>query len=144
MPAGAESGTYVNTTGGVTGTLGAFAVTGDPATDSLAVSSFAELLVVGTAVRRGHVTELRTRIDALRTANGLSAYPWTDPVLVAGTTPIKAKHLTDMRTALDQVAPIFGRSPQPWQTNPAAVIGLAVLVQDFLQLRTVLLTLEAL
>ena len=36
-----------------------------------------------TPVRAVHFTELRARVDALRTREGLAAYGWTDPVLTA-------------------------------------------------------------
>jgi hypothetical protein len=58
-------------------------------------------LLSGHIVKALHFTELRERIDALRSNHGLPAFGWTDPHLVAGMTP-RAQHLHDLRTALRQ------------------------------------------
>ena len=84
---------------------------GDPgglsATQSIAVTVQAaggvngftdDPLVPGvTPVRAIHFRELRTRIDALRSQAGLSAYAWTDPTLRAGATAVSSVHLTELR-----------------------------------------------
>ena len=57
-----------------------------------------------TAVKAIHFTELRTRIDALRSAAGLLRFPWTDPVLRAGVTRVRRVHLLELRV---------GRWPRP-------------------------------
>ena len=56
-----------------------------------------------TPVRAVHFTELRGRIDALRTAHGLGRFPWTDPSLAAGVTRVRGVHMSELRTALGQV-----------------------------------------
>ena len=53
-----------------------------------------------TPVRAIHFTELRARIDALRSAAGLTAFSWTDPTLTTGVTPVRLLHLLDLREAL--------------------------------------------
>ena len=63
-----------------------------------------------------HVNELRARIDAVRNARGLSAFPWTDQPVSAGVTSIKAVHLSEMRTALVQAYDAAGR-PRPSYTD---------------------------
>jgi hypothetical protein len=55
-----------------------------------------------TPVRAVHVTELRNAINTLRTANGLSAFTFTDPSLAAGDS-VKGVHITELRTALNAV-----------------------------------------
>lgn len=55
-----------------------------------------------TKVKAAHITELRSAINALRAANGLSAFSFTDPSLAGGAL-IKAVHITELRTALDAV-----------------------------------------
>jgi hypothetical protein len=55
-----------------------------------------------SAIRAVHITELRTRINALRMAHMLGTYSYADPSLAAGT-PIRAVHITDLREALRQV-----------------------------------------
>ena len=64
-----------------------------------------------TPVRAVHFTELRTRIDALRRREGLTAFAWTDRVLTAGVTPVKLVHLTELRSAL-AAAPTRRRGAQ--------------------------------
>src|SRR5262249_831421 len=62
----------------------------DSATATVSVA-FTDSLAVGVvSIRIVHIVELRIRIDAARVARGLNAYPWTDPLLVAGGTPAPA------------------------------------------------------
>ena len=57
-----------------------------------------------TAVRAVHFTELRTAINALRTAKySLPAFVWSTPGPAAGGT-VRALHLTELRTALTATA----------------------------------------
>ena len=70
-----------------------------------ATSTFTDpVLTTGlTFIKAIHILELRTRINALRTANGLAAASWTDPTLVPATVWIRPIHILEMRTALDDV-----------------------------------------
>ena len=43
------------------------------------------------------VNDLRTALDAARSALGLSPVTYTDPTLTPGSTIVKAVHLTDLR-----------------------------------------------
>ena len=45
-------------------------------------------------------TELRARIDALRSTGGLARFSWTDPVLRPGVTRVRRVHLLELRQAL--------------------------------------------
>ena len=56
-----------------------------------------------TPVKAMHSTELRSRIDALRRAEGLQAFRWTDRVLTLGVTPVSLTHLLEPRQALAAV-----------------------------------------
>jgi hypothetical protein len=100
-------------------------------------------LVAGmTTVKAVHITELRSRIDALRIRFGLGAYSWTDPTLTAGTTT-KAVHLAQLREALQQVYTASGRTP-PTYTDPVIVGQSTVIRAAYIQeLRTAVLNLEA-
>ena len=51
-----------------------------------------------TQVKAVHFTELRTRIDTVRTAVGLGRFSWTDSQLAAGITPIRGVHMSELRT----------------------------------------------
>ena len=39
---------------------------------------------------------------------------WTDPEVIAGTTPIKAAHITEMQDALDEVRAYYAMEPTTW------------------------------
>ena len=75
-----------------------------------------------TLVRAVHFTELRTRIDGLRTAVGLGRLAWTDPVLTAGATPVRLAHLLELRSALAAAYRAAGRAAPRW-TDAAPVGG---------------------
>ena len=97
---------------------------GETATQSISVTVQAsggvngftdDPLVPGvTPVRAVHFRELRTRIDALRTGAGLSAYSWTDRALTPGVTRVQTVHLTELRTALNQAYAAAGQSRPAW------------------------------
>lgn len=78
------------------------------------------LEIGGTAIRAVHMTELRSRIDALRVRFTLGAVSWTDPSL-AGVTA-KAAHLTELRTALQQ-AYVAAGLPAPTFTDATVTAG---------------------
>lgn len=80
----------------------------------------------GTAVQVQHITELRTAINTVRTARGLSAYAWTDPTLTARSTRVKTVHLTEMRTALNQAYQTVGRTA-PTYTDATVGVGVTVI-----------------
>ena len=75
-----------------------------------------------TPVRAVHFTELRTRIDALRSAAALGRFAWTDPVLRAGATPVRLVHLLELREALGAAYTAAGRAAPRW-TDAAPVAG---------------------
>lgn len=71
-----------------------------------------EIQALSTPIRRAHMVELRTAVDAVRqVANGglANPYSYTDPTITAGVTPVRAVHVTDLRTALNAARnTIFG------------------------------------
>ena len=105
---------------------------GETATQSIAVTVQAasgvngftdDPLVPGTTpVRAVHFRELRTRIDALRTGAGLSAFAWTDRALTPGVTRVRTVHLTELRTALNQAYAAAGQ-PRPAWTDAGVRAG---------------------
>lgn len=65
-------------------------------------------LVAGTtAVKTTHVSELRTKVNAMRVFGGLSAASFTDPTLTPST-PIRGVHVTEVRTALNAARTALG------------------------------------
>ena len=79
-----------------------------------------------TMVRAIHFTELRTRIDTLRSDAGLGRFGWTDPVVTAGVTPVRLVHLQELRAALDAVYDVRGRL-QPGYTDATVTAGATVI-----------------
>ena len=95
-----------------------------------------------TPVRAVHFTELRTRINSLRTAAGLGRFAWTDPVLTAGVTPVRLVHLLELRSALAAAYTAAGR-PTPRWTDSAPVGGTTrIRAAHLMELRAAVLTLE--
>ena len=92
-------------------------------------------LVAGvTPLKVVHITELRARIDVLRTRIGLATFAWTDSILTAGTSRIRAVHITEMRTALAEVYVANGRTP-PTYTHPTLAAGMPIKAVDITELR---------
>jgi hypothetical protein len=60
-----------------------------------------------TKVKRAHVSELRTAVNAYRASAGLAAAVFTDPVLSV-TTTVKAVHLEELRAALQAARAAYG------------------------------------
>jgi hypothetical protein len=71
--------------------------------DAATTVVFTDSPLVGgtTKIKAVHITELRTAVNLMRAAAGLSAATFTDSSLIAGTTQFKAVHLTELRTALN-------------------------------------------
>lgn len=61
-------------------------------------------------IRKPWIDELRTKVNAVRATRGLSAYSFTDPVIVVdaanpqNSTDIRALHITQLRTAIQDAA----------------------------------------
>ena len=62
-----------------------------------------------TPIKTAHFDELRARVAALRTREGLPPVRWADPVLTPGTTTVRRTHLAELRTALSGVYETRGR-----------------------------------
>jgi len=66
-------------------------------------------LVVGvTEIRKEHVLELRTAVNAVRAAAGLSAATWTDSSLTG--VVVQAVHISELRSNLDAARSLLGLS----------------------------------
>lgn len=109
-----------------------------------ALTGFTEdpLTVGGTRTRAMHITELRTRINAVRGKFGLAAVAWTDPSLVAGVTSPKAQHLLEMRTAISEAYQAAALIP-PVFTDPTVQVGQSpIRAAHIAELRAAVLQLE--
>jgi glucose/arabinose dehydrogenase len=94
-----------------------------------------------TPIRAVHITELRARIDALRTSLMLGSYPWTDPTLSIGHSLVRVVHILELRTAVREAYLAAQRSP-PSYTDHSLVAGMAVRAVHLAELRTAVVTLE--
>lgn len=101
-----------------------------------------EPVAQSTTIKTAHITELRTRINAVRVARGLGAFSWTDPALGAGTTPVRVVHVTELREALRQAYVAAGVTP-PSYTDPTLTAGTTTIRLVHLQeLRAAVIALE--
>ncbi len=95
-----------------------------------------------TPVRAVHFTELRTRIDALRSAAGEGPFAWTDPVLQPGVTRFRLVHLLELRSALAAAYAASGRPAPPW-TDASPVGGTTpIRAAHLMELRAAVVALE--
>ena len=95
-----------------------------------------------TPVRAVHFTELRTRIDALRSAGGLARFSWTDSELRAGVTPVRRAHLLELRAAPTEAYAAVGRAAPRW-TDPTPTGGSTpIRALHLTELRAAVLALE--
>ena len=136
--AGAPTGTYVNTTSAPTATVSGATVTGDAATDTLAVVSFSGAPPTAgvTVVKAVDIIELRSAVNTIRMAEGFAVYTFTDASLTVGVTRVKAEHLTELRLALNEVLAAKTLPLVAGDTDPALVSGLTILAADVAALRT--------
>jgi hypothetical protein len=89
----------------------------DPATTTIFTDDPA---AAGITVKAVHITQLRTAVNAMRAAAGLTAQTFTDAA-PAGL-PVKALHFVQLRMALDQARATLGLDPIVY-TDPALTSG---------------------
>jgi hypothetical protein len=92
-----------------------------------------------TPIRAVHITELRTRIDALRQQFELSPFAWTDPTLAV--VFVKAVHITELRVALNDAYSAAAQSP-PSYTDPTLGPGVTMKVAHVAELRAAIVAVE--
>ena len=95
-----------------------------------------------TPVKAVHFTELRTRIDALRSAAGLLRFSWTGPVLQAGVTRVRRVHLLELRSALAEAYRAAGRAAPRWTDASPASGSTPIRAAHVNELRAAVLALE--
>ena len=93
-----------------------------------------------TPVRAVHITELRGRIQALRSRFGLGAYPFSDDPLSAGT-PIRAAHVTQLRLALADVY-VAAKRAVPMYSDSTVTSGMTIKAAHIAELRAGVLGIE--
>ena len=87
-------------------------------------------------------TELRSRIDGLRQAAGLTPFAWTDPLLRPGETPVRLVHLLELRQALGAAYQAAGRPPPPWTDAAPAAGSTPIRAAHITELRAAVVALE--
>lgn len=94
----------------------------DPATTVL----FADDPIVAgsTRVKATHITQLRTAVDAMRTAASMGGGAYTDPTIVAGMF-MKAAHIQNLRDALDAARTALGLGALSY-TDPSIAAGTTI------------------
>jgi hypothetical protein len=88
-------------------------------------------LVAGTTIVQAlHITELRSAVNAMRAAAGLSAATWTDSSLTG--IEIKAVHISELRSNLDAARSALGLSTGSYTDalTPGSTIVKAVHVSE--------------
>ena len=95
-----------------------------------------------TPIKAVHFTELRTRIDALRSAGGLARFSWTDPVLRPGVTRVRRVHLLELRQALAEAYSAAGRAAPRWTDASPAAGSTPIRAAHVTELRAAVLALE--
>jgi hypothetical protein len=110
---------------------------------AIAITEFTDPVLTSgvTMIKAVHIDELRTRINAVRTARGLGAQIWTDDTLTAGSSVIRAVHVEQMRTALAEAYTHVGLMP-PTYSAPAVATGVAVMAAAISELRAAVIALE--
>lgn len=92
------------------------------------------LVVSSTKIKRAHLIELRTAIQAVRSLASLSAASLTDPVIAAGSTPVRTLHVSELRTALSTALTTLGFSAPVFSSGLAT--SSPVKQSHFQELRT--------
>lgn len=99
------------------------------------------LVLGGTMIKAAHITELRYRINGLRTRFSLSFFTWTDPVIQQGVTVIRAQHILDLRQALVQVYAAAAQT-SPTYTDPSLGTGASIKAAHVAELRAAAIFIE--
>ena len=87
-----------------------------------------------------HLTELRTRIDAVRARYGLAPHPYTNSSIAAGVNVVVAVDIVEMRAALRAAYIAAGRTTPSYAINPA--VGGLIRAADVADLRAAVIGLE--
>ncbi len=95
-----------------------------------------------TPIRAVHFAELRARIDALRSSEGLARFAWTDPELLVGVTRVRRVHLLELRSALAEAYGAAGRAGPRWTNAAPATGSTPIRALHLSELRAAVLALE--
>ena len=98
-------------------------------------------LVAETAMlRAAYMTELRARIDAVRSRYGLTTFNYTNASMIPGTSIVMATDLTELRAALAQTYTAAGQTPPTYSTSPA--VDALIRIADIVELRAAVVAID--
>ena len=96
---------------------------------------------VSGVIKAIHVSELRTRIDAVRARYGKPAYAYTASVLTPGAAVVRAADIEELRAAIGEIYALIG-IPPPSYTDAALTPGIVVKAAHINELRAAVLNIE--
>jgi hypothetical protein len=99
-----------------------------------------DLTAGASVIKVVHVTELRTRIDALRASHGLEPFAYTNPAIFAGTSVVQAVDIMELRAALASVYTAAVLSPPSYTTTPGPLV--TIVAADIAEIRAAVVSLE--
>ena len=104
----------------------------------IAASSFTaagrDCRIGAIAIKEVHLRELRTAVNALRAAAGLTATSFTDTPAFAFVTAVRAIHIQELRTSLDAARNAIGLAAIAY-ADPSLAAGTPVRASHVTQLR---------
>lgn len=78
---------------------------------AVVVMPFTDYLLPGVVIKRIHLEELRSAVNALRQLGQLPVPSYTDPIIVSGVTSVKAIHFNELDVAIDAACAALGVPP---------------------------------
>jgi len=112
---------------------GGSSATSAPALATTVMFSDEPLASGATLVKRTHVLELRSAVNAVRVTAGMSTQSFTDPSITIGSTSFRSLHLTEIRDALAPALTTLGIALPTFTNNAAA--GTLIRAVDLQQVR---------
>jgi hypothetical protein len=102
----------------------------DPATTTVFIDSS----LSGVVVQAVHLAQIRTAVNAMRAAVGLSPVTFTDSSLTGGSTIIRGVHVTELRDALGAARALMSL-PVIFYTDPGVLTGTSIRAVHLMELR---------
>ena len=106
-----------------------------------AAAGFTDDSLIGVPVKAVHITELRLRIDGLRTQYGLAQFGSTDPALIPGYT-VRAVHVQELRAALNEVYTAANKSSPTYTDSVIVANSTVIKATHIAELRAAVIALE--
>jgi alpha-tubulin suppressor-like RCC1 family protein len=95
-----------------------------------------------TVIKAVHLSELRSRIDAVRARYSLALFSWSRPLLTPGGSIVSALDVANLRAALAGAYTAAGRTPPAYVVDPTLGAGATVKAAHIAEIRAALLGIE--